>query len=294
MKFNIFSFPFEQLAWGLRQLSLSGAVGDFFAILFYLFLGNIPAGIYFYLKKQGKNRKMDYMLFAMSGVLLVVLYYMINPGLLPVSLLGAGETLLGGTFYSVVIGYLVLRVLLGEQKTELKELQKSLRVVLILVMLLLIISVLVEIFVNLPTAIWDLQEGNQTMDPIYYEEADLRMTFLCLALRYIVNILPNALGAVGVFFCIQTLDELIADAYSAKATALVQKVVVFCRNALVVIVSAGMICNVLQMLLSRKLYQMHISVNIPVFAILFLLAIHVLARYIEENQKLKEDNDLFI
>lgn len=293
MEFNIFSFPFEQIGWGLRQLSLSGAVGNFFAILLYLLLGSIPAGMYLYLKKQGKNRKIDYMLFVMSGVLLFVLYYMINPDLLPVSVLDAGKALLGGTFYSVVVGYFVLRVMLGEQKTELRDLQKSLRVVLILVIFLLVGSVMVEIFVNLPTAIWNVQEGNYVSDPLYYEEPDLTITFLCLALRYVVNILPNALGAVGVFFCIQTLDELIVDAYSKKA-ALIRKVVVFCRNALVVIVSAGMICNLLQMLLSSKLYQMHISVNIPLFAILFLLAIHVLARYIEENQKLKEDNDLFI
>ena len=55
-----------------------------------------------------------------------------------------------------------------------------------------------------------------------------------------------------------------------------------------------MLLNIAQLLCADLLYQIHITVNIPIFAILFLLVIHVMARYIEENQKLKQDNDLFI
>ena len=294
MEVSIFSFPFKQIGWGLRQLSLSGSLGNFFAIVLYLLIGCIPVVVYVSLRKKGKHRTIDHILLAMPVLLLGVLYYMINPGLLPMMLIGIGEALLGGTFYSIVIGYLVLRMLLQEQRAELNDLQKSLRWVLILVMFLLAASVVVEIFVNLPTAIWNVQQGNTTNDPNYHGVVDLKMTYLCLGLSSVVNALPNALGAVGIRFCVQALDEMIVDTYSEKAVSLVKKIAVFGRKALIIVVSASMICNLFQMLCSSQLYQMHISIRIPLFGIAFLLAMHVFARYIEENQKLKEDNSLFI
>ena len=42
---TLIAFPFEQIGAGLRVLSLSGAVGNVVAIILYMLLGLIPAGI---------------------------------------------------------------------------------------------------------------------------------------------------------------------------------------------------------------------------------------------------------
>lgn len=39
---------------------------------------------------------------------------------------------------------------------------------------------------------------------------------------------------------------------------------------------------------------MNVTVAVPVVSVIFVLAVLLLARYIQEDQKLKQDNDLFI
>ena len=295
MDFNLLSFPLEQIGWGLRQLSLSGAIGNICAIIIYLLVSFIPCGVFWILKKKGKYQKTDYMLLALSIMLLFVLYYMINPGLLPASMLGSGKVLLGGTFYSLLVAYLVFRIVIQNKTEDLQALQKGLRTVLYIVLVLFAWSAIAECFVHLPLAIKNLQEGNSVAgDSFFYGVPDLTSTYVFLVLQSVVSALPNGISVVVVYFCIKVLEELLLDLYSPKAILLVKKVTVLCRKSLLVIVAASVLLNIAQLLFADLLYQIHITVNIPIFAILFLLVIHVMARYIEENQKLKQDNDLFI
>ena len=295
MDFNLLSFPLEQIGWGLRQLSLSGAIGNVCAIIIYLLVSFIPCGVFLILKKKGKYQKTDYMLLALSIMLLFVLYYMINPGLLPASMLGSGKVLLGGTFYSLLVAYLVFRIVIQNKTEDLQALQKGLRTVLYIVLVLFAWSAIAECFVHLPLAIKNLQEGNSVAgDLFFYGGPDLTSTYVFLVLQSVVSALPNGISVVVVYFCIKVLEELLLDLYSPKAILLVKKVTVLCRKSLLVIVAASVLLNIAQLLFADLLYQIHITVNIPIFAILFLLVIHVMARYIEENQKLKQDNDLFI
>jgi len=295
MEFNLLSFPLEQIGWGLRQLSLSGAIGNVCAIIIYLLVSFIPCGVFLILKKKGKYQKTDYMLLALSIMLLFVLYYMINPGLLPASMLGGGKVLLGGTFYSLLVAYLVFRIVIQNKTEDLQALQKGLRTVLYIVLVLFAWSAIAECFIHLPLAIKNLQEGNSVAgDSFFYGGPDLTSTYVFLVLQSVVSALPNGISVVVVYFCIKVLEELLLDLYSPKAILLVKKVTVLCRKSLLVIVAASVLLNIAQLLFADLLYQIHITVNIPIFAILFLLVIHVMARYIEENQKLKQDNDLFI
>ena len=295
MDFNLLSFPLEQIGWGLRQLSLSGAIGNVCAIIIYLLVSFIPCGVFWILKKKGKYQKTDYLLLALSIMLLFVLYYMINPGLLPASMLGSGKVLLGGTFYSLLVAYLVFRIVIQNKTEDLQALQKGLRTVLYIVLVLFAWSAIAECFIHLPLAIKNLQEGNSVAgDSFFYGVPDLTSTYVFLVLQSVVSVLPNGISVVVVYFCTKVLEELLLDLYSSKAILLVKKVTVLCRKSLLVIVAASVLLNIAQLLFADLLYQIHITVNIPIFAILFLLVIHVMARYIEENQKLKQDNDLFI
>lgn len=297
MDFNIVSFPLEQIGWCLRQLSLSGTVGNLVAIVLYVLIGAIPCGIFLLLKKKGRSSRIDYMLLVISALLLGNLYFMINPGLLPINMLGHGTEMLALTFYSVLLAYLVLRFVLEKSEENLDSLQKGLRFVLYVVMVVFALSVVLEGAVNLPAAIKNVQEANSgAMDPLafLYGVQDLKMTYVFLTLQSIVKALPDALSVVVTFLCIRVLDELLLDSYSEKAVVRVKKVAVFCKNSLIAIVVSEVIVNVGQLLFSNQLYQINVMVNIPIFSIFFLLVIHVMARYIEENQKLKQDNDLFI
>ena len=87
---TLIAFPFEQIGAGLRILSLSGAVGNVIAIILYMLLGLIPAGIWGFLHWRKKSEPLDFMLLAISALLFATLYYMINPGLLSIGAPGNG------------------------------------------------------------------------------------------------------------------------------------------------------------------------------------------------------------
>ena len=88
---TLIAFPFEQIGAGLRVLSLSGAVGNVVAIILYMLLGLIPAGIWGFLHWRKKSEPLDIMLLVISALLFVTLYYMINPGLLSTGVPGTGK-----------------------------------------------------------------------------------------------------------------------------------------------------------------------------------------------------------
>ena len=70
---TLIAFPFEQIGAGLRVLSLSGAVGNVVAIILYMLLGLIPAGIWGFLHWRKKSEPLDFMLLAISALLFVTL-----------------------------------------------------------------------------------------------------------------------------------------------------------------------------------------------------------------------------
>jgi hypothetical protein len=278
----------------LRQLSLSGAVGNVIAIVLYLLVGMIPLGLYGMLWKKKKVTKADNILVLLSVFLLVVIYFMINPGLMSSVVLADGRSLFCCTWYSVLLVYFVLRGVEKSKEQDLQALQKMLRIVLYVVMVLLTWAIVMELLVNLPANIKEVKEGNTMVEDFFYEGPSLVPTYVFLFCRSVIAALPNGLSIAVLFFCIKTLDVLLADSYCEKAVSLVKRVGNLCKKSLVIVVIAGMGSNVAQILFSSQLYQISIELNIPIMAVLFLLVIHIMARFIEENQKLKADNELFI
>ena len=105
------AFPLEQIAVGLRYLSLSGAAGNVIAIVLYVLISLIP--LVFLLRK--KRQPEDCFLVLLSLHLFFALYCMINPGLIVKKMtLSLGtefeKALLGLMFYSFLLGYLVIRM----------------------------------------------------------------------------------------------------------------------------------------------------------------------------------------
>ena len=123
---TLIAFPFEQIGAGLRAMSLSGTVGNVIAIILYILLGLIPAGIWGFLHWRKKSEPLDFMLLVISVLLFVTLYYMVNPGFLSSGVPGTGKWSLGSTFYSILLGYLLIRALLHYKNAGTEKLQKGL------------------------------------------------------------------------------------------------------------------------------------------------------------------------
>lgn len=287
---TVMAFPLEQIGILLRILSLSGKLGNAISIVLYAALCLIPAFVLFLLRKKRKLFAEDALLAVLSLVLFAVIYLMINPGLLGEYLgnsLGQ-KALLGGIAYSVLTGYILMRILRLFFAADTGRLQKYLMVLLYIINIFIVLLVFGAQFNNLLDSFEQLRAGNKG------NEHRLGMSYIFLVLKYLVDALPNAL-IIPVFFSGQNLiNELSVDRYSDQAVACAEKLSRMCGLALIISVLSNVGLNLLQLVFINKLSVTNSSVQIPVFSIVFVLATLLLAQYIKENKRLKDDNDMFI
>lgn len=293
---TIAAFPFEQMGVGLRILSLSGAVGNGAAILLYLVISLIPAIVWFLLKWKKKSEPIDFLLFLLSVFLFILMYYMINPGLLNSGVPGTGKWSLGSTFYSVLLGYLLIRALLHYENAGTGQLQKGLWLLLGTVNIILVYGIFGQELGRLLQSLEAVQKGNTgvQLEGGFFTFSNLTVTYVFLFLHFIVRIVPYVLNIIVVFLARKLLEAMREDLYQEECIDTAGKLGKFCMWTLIVTIGLDGGFNMLQLFFQNRLYQMEYAVNIPVFSLAFVLAVLLFARYIREMQKLKADNDLFI
>lgn len=283
---TLIAFPLEQIGLALRQLSLSGSGGNVTAIILYLLICLSP--LLFLIRR--KHTWEDLLCILTSVYLFFSLYCMINPGLLCQWLNNPlGEeferAFLGSMFYTFLLSYLLLRLLRHFRCADRQGLVHYLRILLCGLNILLIYLTFGSGFSGLLDSIHLLQESNQGNEHL------LGVSYAFLALLYVIEHLPYILN-VQIVFSVQKL--LSAERNSEKAIAAADHLSVLCIRALVITLLAHVGYQILQLFFMRKIMQSWVGVQLPLFSLLFVLAVLLMAQYIRENKELKEDNDLFI
>lgn len=287
------AFPFEQIGLGLRLLSLSGTVGNIVAIVLYIAICLLPAVLIFFLRKMRKLHIEDGLIALLSIVLFAVIYLMINPGYIANLTRGAeglpiGKAMLGGTVYSILCGYVVLRVLrlfcIGSTDKLIRYMSRMLGVLGVFFVYLIFGACLDGLFESVQT----LRAGNTGNVQL------LTASYFFLILQYVVDAMPYAWNIVIVFSALGLLYEMLTDRFSIETVTSARNMSRLCVSALVVTVLSNIGFNLLQLLFARSLMVMQGSLQIPVLAIAFVLLALLLTRLVMENKQLKDDNDLFI
>lgn len=289
----LMAFPFEQVGKLLRLLSLSGGVGNAVAIIIYTGVSLIPVAILLVLMKKRKLYREDGLFILMSAVLFVVLYLMINPGIInslfdKAAGLAISKAILGGTVYSIICSYLVLRVLrlfFDSNETKLKQ---YMVIMLCLLNVFFVYMFSGFCFSSLLSSIATLRAGNTG------NELLLGITYIFLVLQYIVDALPYLFDIFVVFAALRLLSEIHDNRYSDESIEAAGRLSHLCGIALKVTILTNVAFNLLQLLFARILMVINSSIQIPLLSIIFVLAVLLLARLIAENKKLKDDNDMFI
>lgn len=296
--FQAAAVPFAQIGYGLRWLSLSGPIGNAAAILLYVLLSLSPCMAYGVLWFTGRAKKADLLLAGLSILLFVVLYRMINPGLFQMAVPESGRWMPGAVFYSALFGYLILRVLQVYALADVKGLQQGLRRLFWLLDGIFVYVVFGKCFGELLASVQALRNMQlaQTDFGIQMQQASLSVLLseLFFVLRFVVQVLPYLLDIAVISLADRMMQELEVDRYSVQAVRAAARLADFCARALAVTVISGVAFHVLQLIFSGRLYQVDVMVSVPVVSVLFVLLMLLAARYIQENQKLKQENDLFI
>ncbi|MCL1890746.1 MAG: hypothetical protein FWG00_01785 [Coriobacteriia bacterium] len=287
------AFPFEQIGMGLRSLSLVSGAGNALALAIYIALGLIPIVALFILKTKRKLRPEDTLLVLLSLVLLVVLYYMINPGLtytLPVAMLGevVGKALMGGIVYSILCGYLILclaRLLLHNKPNKLIGYMILMLGLLGAYCVYMVCGACLNSLVENMTT---LRSGN------YSSLRHLNISSVFLVLQFIVDVVPYILNVIIVFAALGFLSTLQAESYSEKTLTKATFLSKLCVTALAITVLVNIVFNTLQLVFAQSLMVFNGSVQVPLFSIALVLGTLLLVRFVTDSKQLKDDNEKFI
>ncbi|MDE7313679.1 MAG: hypothetical protein K2N87_18990 [Eubacterium sp.] len=291
--------PFEQLGQALRTLSLSSEAGNTAAVALYVLLGLVPCAAYVLLRLCKKACRIDLLLPGLSVLLYLVLYYAVNPGLLGLAASESAKWMPGAVFYSALFGYLALRALHAYAAADAGRLYQGLLRLLGLLAVIFVYAVFGKYFEELLSSIQALREmrpqmGYRMGTRPYVSSLSLTWSYVFLVLQFIVRALPYVLDLLIIRLAVLFVRELQKDRYSDGAVLAAARLAGCCAKALAATVVTGVIFNILQLAAGNRLYQVHITVTVPVASVLFVVAVLLAVRYIQEAQSLKQDNDLFI
>ena len=97
-----------------------------------------------------------------------------------------------------------------------------------------------------------------------------------------------------IFYARRLLKALEVNPYLEETAQLAETLGKICVLTLMTSILAEGIFNFLQIIFQSSLVSQNYVISIPVFSLIFVLAMLLFARYVREIQKLKQDNDLFI
>ena len=279
------AFPFEQIGMALRALSISGNIGNGLAVALWLMISLTPVALIFFSPK-GKGKSWENLILVLlSATLVISLYHMVNPALVFPMLTGRGTELipevkgvLGSIVWSVLIGYFVLRILRLFREGDAWALLKYAQVLLRLLCYVFVAGFFLfhpHELVSKIGSVTGIADGLQ-----------VSLRFSVAAIRVIMS----------VWVCVRALD--LTGSFLAgnreQTTISAFRLSDVCVRALTLITISSVAFYGIILLMIGKLSDVFITIDLPIVNIAFVLAILLLARLIDENRKLSEDNELFV
>ena len=210
--FDLLSYPLVKISDFLGAMSLSGSIGNAMAITIYSLFCLIPVFVMLFRMKKKTFVKTDSLLVLVSAALFVVVYLLINPSEMGLHGLGEEASMVAFSFWSLLVGYLVLKFADTVKNTEGKRTEK-------LLSLVLKITGAVFVFAFCSAELVKTEIGIVTV------------------LSFANTILPSIFGVLIVIYCLNVLSEFALDRYSENTLRAIEKLSSVCILALRVTVS---------------------------------------------------------
>ena len=288
----IAQFPYAQLGLLLRSLSLSGTLGNVAAIIFYIAICAVPLVLVALHMKKHSFKAEDWLLVVLSGFGFYMIYMMINPAYLcriPCFLSeDFGRAVLGGACYSILIGYLVLRLMRKADGTNTDALLKVFRLLLAIMAVIVVFSISYIGISDVATKLAAIQSGNT--DP----SVSLGFTNFFVLLRYALTQLPQIMGLAILVLAMRLCDHLRTDRYGEEAVNAAKKLASFAKKTVAVILLGCITLNLAQIVFAGSLVSADFLTTLPLDSIVIALAALLLARFFVASRELKQDNQMII
>ena len=288
----LLGFPWQMVGQGLRHMSLSGGAGNAAALALYAACGLLPLIGLLVRWRRGLHWE-DAMLVALSAALFAGLYWLINPGTLAATL-GMPEAadvlqlVLNGLINAVLVGYALLRMVRAFSQADMAGLRRCLTGLLAALSALLVYRVFGEGLTGIIGHLRALRAANTALS------GALWISFGAVVLRDLADILPWALDVPVALSAMRLMTVLNDRAHSPEAVAAADGLSQLCVRTLAACVACSVAVNLMQLLCLPSLRTVSASVELPLTSMGVALAALLLAQYVRENKRLKDDNDMFI
>lgn len=282
--FGVLALPFVAAGWCLRTLSLSGGVGNVISIILYALICAVPLFFWW----RSKRRTEDFLLVLLSGVLAVVLYYMVNPNLRQGIMQNeVGDAVFAGAVWSTLMTWGLLKLLYTGAWDRERNVYRALRIFL----LLCAASCLVDCFgTGTARIVHNLRLRQAVTGSLDYTGLDMAF----LVLTYLAAAVEKGLCAWVLYRGAALLEELERDPFGAGCVAAAERVSRSCRDCLTIMSLTALALNIAQILLTPLLQNISVSVSIPVLGVAVCFALLSVTKLLVRGKELKDDNDLFV
>ncbi|MGI5962527.1 MAG: hypothetical protein ACOX7N_02275 [Lawsonibacter sp.] len=286
---TIWAAPFLLVGKGLRKLALAGFWGNVGAWVLVMLVCLLPLGGLL-VWKHGRKRLWqveDLLAFLAAPVLFALLYYAVNPTLLPEPLGRLYPVAAGGCVLSLAVAWGVLKLLRGMETCPQERLVEVCSPALMAGGGLVAFSAVYTHLTLFLTESQSVLQGN-TGDP-----QGAQFTSFMLGILAVLEVTPYLLGAIALMWGASFVQEL-RDGFGPKAVERCQRTALGCKLVVQASVMLTVSTNLLQLALFGQMRSTHFSVYIPVFPLLICAGLYFLCRLVYRGRQLQEDSDSII
>ena len=282
---SLLSFPMEQIALGLRSLSLKGAGGNGTAMLLIMLIAMIPF-FFAVLYPRGRETLAERIaLFVLALILPVGLYGILNPGMFYGKIPGGIENyervlrvFLSTSVWTVLILFIVLRLIRLFRNGNREQLFRYLRNILCALCIYFTAQIVMSLFLGFS---------------MYVGPRIRTAEFIHGLLSIITATVPLVLEIL-VSLSMLTLLETAATEEQEGLSEAAGKLSRLSCITLAVTSGLTALLYIAQILLLPQLSNVSTEVHLPITDLFFVLVILLLSRLLIENKQLRDDNSLFI
>lgn len=289
---GIFLFPFGMIGQWLRMLSLSSAFGNIIAWLLYVFIGLLPIGIRYIVRKKYPFQKLDILIPIMSMMLFVTMYLMINPmevdGM--ISFLGKMplRAILNSILIVVIMSYLVLWFYQRLAYVSATRLRQYVAILLVLISIIIVFEAFGIEFASLMESIKKVKAGNTAL------EVELGWTYFIMILQYLVKAISSICMIPILFSGYDLLKANMDYPYTEIVIHAADYLCKLCGRVLKLTVFVNVGYCVVLLILLETVHQVNLVVEFPLNLVVVIIASLLLARYLKSTKQIKDENDMFI
>ena len=280
------ALPFTAAGDILRNLSLSGGMGNLVAIGLYVLLCIAPL----LLIRKGDGWRVNGLLIVASAVMFWVMWLMVNPGQMPAAMRSdVGKAIYAGAIYSVMITWGVLKLMTKADLTVQAKVYGALRIFLLICAGQFLLEGLGFGMGEFRSQLKQISEGNTALS-----SAQLMPSFLFAALDFAFGVMESMLVARILVLGTRLLDALEEDPYSEHCHRLSGEIFLWCKKTIPLVAVSNLFLNLSQVLFASVLVNVNLQLRIPALSLAVAFGMMALTRLLGEGKAIKEDNDLFI